>query len=191
MLDDPVTVLQIVGFAVFFSVLLGIRASQRELTERRPTHRGPLPDEIVADEVRVIDGDTVRVLYDGGWVPVRLCGIDAPELAQRTLPVSFMRTRIAIGERSRAALVELVRGRSVSCALYGADRYGRALGVLSTDRVHDVGGELVRRGWAVAYERYGGELYLGAQAEARAASRGMWAWDGAWLNPETWRRVYR
>ena len=35
-------------------------------------------------------------------------------------------------------------------------------------------GELVRQGWALAYRRYG-LTYVGQEAEARAAERGLWA----------------
>ena len=39
--------------------------------------------------VRVVDGDTVRVKYNGAVEPVRLIGVDTPETVHPTKPVEF------------------------------------------------------------------------------------------------------
>jgi endonuclease YncB( thermonuclease family) len=179
----------LVGF-VFFALLLGcICRGHRTLTGS--SYCGVLPDHVVSDQVRVVDGDTVRLQYLGSWVSVRLHGIDAPELNQETLPMGYLHARFAMGRAARAALVELVEGRRVTCAVLGRDRYGRAIGVLATDELDDVNGELVRQGWAIAYERYGGARYLAAQDEARVKRRGIWPYEDSWLCPEDWRKVYK
>lgn len=68
--------------------------------------------------VRVIDGDTFRVVYDGEETSVRLFGIDTPE------------SREPGGPQAREALVELVDGRVVRLtfpAKRKRDNFGRLL----------------------------------------------------------------
>ena len=51
------------------------------------------------------------------------------------------------------------------CVERGRDRYRRVLATCYVGRL-DIGGELVRRGWALAYVRYG-RTYVRQEAEAR------------------------
>lgn len=81
----------------------------------------------------VVDGDTIWIERE----KIRLLDIDAPEMegkcaAERVLAV-----------RSRDRLVALLRGREVTIAREGVDRYGRTLA-----RLDDVGAQLVREGLA-------------------------------------------
>ena len=60
------------------------------------------------------------------------------------------------GRAARAALAGLLRDREVRCVAGG----------------RDLGGELVRLGWAVDYRRFSGGFYEGREAEARRGRRG-------------------
>jgi hypothetical protein len=51
----------------------------------------------------------------------------------------------------------------------------------------DVGRELVRAGWALAFRRYGLD-YLSIESEARAEQRGMW--NASFLSPWEWRAAH-
>lgn len=138
--------------------------------------------DFAAGSISAIDGDTLRI----GGVRIRLSAIDAPELSQVC--------RIASGRRSlcggdaQRALAALIR-RGLRCTVETVDRYGREVASCITPSNRDVGGELVRQGWAIPYWRYDGARYAKAYREARAARAGMHA--GTFIDPEEWRRGAR
>ena len=120
---------------------------------------------------RVIDGDSLEVKYAGLFsflrkpFPVRLYGIDAPELAQ------------PYGEESRKRLQSLVRGGGIRMDVKTTDRYGRTVGLLyRRRRGRSVNVEMVRSGMAWWYQRYGGRDlgFPEAEAEAKRRRRGVW-----------------
>jgi endonuclease YncB( thermonuclease family) len=110
-----------------------------------------------AARARVVDGDSLVVAGER----VRLHAIDAPEL------------REPLGGRAKMEMERIIGGKEVSCAPRGADRYGNTVATCHVGRT-DVGREIVRRGWARAWPKYGLD-YVAAESEARAAGRGMWA----------------
>lgn len=130
--------------------------------------------------VRVIDGDTLEV----GGETIRLWGIDAPEDGQtcRRAEISY-----DCGAEALAALSRLVSGRAVRCEARYKDRYGRTVARCFTGGV-DLGGELVRQGWALDYERYSKGRYRQDQAEAEAKGHGMWS--GSFAPPWEWRHTF-
>ena len=120
---------------------------------------------------RVIDGDSLEVKYAGLFsflrkpFPVRLYGIDAPELAQ------------PYGQESRRQLQSLVRGGGIRMDVKATDRYGRTVGLLYRGRRgRSVNVEMVRSGMAWWYRRYGGRDlgFPEAEAEAKRRRRGVW-----------------
>ena len=131
----------------------------------------------VAGRARVIDGDTIEV----GSVRIRLFGVDAPESAQSCLEGS---RRWPCGAQATRALVGRIDGESVACEERDRDRYGRVVAVCR-HRAQDVNAWLVREGWALAYRRYS-TAYVGEQADAKAAKRGVWR--GEFVPPWDWRR---
>lgn len=133
--------------------------------------------DVFAGPARVVDGDTLKL--DGQRI--RLQGMDAPELGQ-----SCQRDGKAwpCGTTARFALAEMVQRGEVFCTASGQDAYGRALARCTVDGV-DVAEELVRQGLAVAYGRHG---YEAAEAQARAARRGMWA--GTFEKPQDYRAAH-
>ena len=120
---------------------------------------------------RVIDGDSLEVKYAGLFsflrrpFPVRLYGIDAPELAQ------------PYGQESRKQLQSLVRRGGIRMEVIATDRYGRTVGLLyRRRRGRSVNVEMVRSGMAWWYRRYGGRDlgFPEAEAEAKRRRRGVW-----------------
>lgn len=135
--------------------------------------------QTVGKVVSITDGDTIIVRPEqGASVKVRLIGIDAPERGQ------------AFGTRARQALGELVDGRTVEIIGTSKDRYGRLLGDVRHDG-RSINLELIRRGMAWAYVEYDPPPeYVAAEAEARAARRGLWA-DKSPIPPWEYRKSRR
>jgi endonuclease YncB( thermonuclease family) len=132
--------------------------------------------------VRVVDGDTLHAAD----ARIRLVGIDAPEKAQTCR--DDQGHAWACGVAAREQLKALVAHGAVRCAAQGHDRYGRTLAVCSAGDVADIGGALVREGYAVSYmdkdARY-------AAAESAARAEGLGLWRGAFERPSDWRRRHR
>lgn len=164
-----------IRLALVMAVLVGALALLQ--TWRTGEGRRDRAPERVEGRARVVDGDTLRV--DG--VPVRLAGLDAPELAQSCARADG--APYPCGEAAREALRRLIDDRSVACDVRGRDRYRRLLARCRVDG-EDLGRRLVRDGLAVAYRGYEAE-----EREARARRRGLWA--GTFQPPEAWRRERR
>ena len=151
-----------------------------DVAERR---RNPLPGVLSAGpgEVRVVDGDTLRL----GGVTVRLAGLDAPERGQECQRADG--ARFDCGEAAARQLATLVDRRAVTCDTQGRDRYGRAIATCRAEGV-DLAEAMVASGWAVAVAEGGrGQARYGL-AEAQARS-GLWGlWEGRFQTPESWRR---
>jgi endonuclease YncB( thermonuclease family) len=98
---------------------------------------------IALERARVVDGDTIRV--DGE--PVRVMGLDAPEMKGRCL------AEIAAARRAKDRMAELIEG-GVTLRPHGRDRYRRLLAVVTDSRGRDVAAVMIREGLA---RPYGGE----------------------------------
>lgn len=122
-----------------------------------------------AQVATAIDGDTLKI----GGRPVRIHGIDAPEIRQRC-------GAWQAGELAQEALAAMVTGRTVRCEGRGNDRFGRMLATCKIDSF-DIGAEMVRSGMALAFVRYSSD-YVSQEAEAKAAGRGMhgYACEAPW-----------
>lgn len=137
----------------------------------------PLRGRVVA----VADGDTITVLDAlKRQHRIRLNGIDAPEAGQ---PFSTV---------ARQQLSGLVFGKDVTVVGSKADRYGRLVGtvIIGTTNANL---EQLRAGLAWYFRAYAGDvapenrpLYEAAEAEARAAKRGLWR-DVSPQAPWAWR----
>jgi endonuclease YncB( thermonuclease family) len=125
-------------------------------------------------QAEVIDGDSFRLAGH----ELRLKGLDAPEYLQTCTDASGREN--ACGKTARRALAALVVNHELTCTETEKDRYGRGLVTCSVEG-RDIGEAMVLQGMAVAY---GG--YERAEAEARAAKRGIWA--GSFERPADWRK---
>ena len=118
-----------------------------------------------ADNLRIIDGDTI----DLNGVRYRLEGIDAPEMAQRCKAVSGAWN---CGIAARNALVEMTKGRNVTCRGDQRDKYGRVIGYCKAGGI-DLNGQMVRRGYAWAFRKYS-QTYVAQEHLAQTERRGIW-----------------
>jgi len=124
--------------------------------------------------LRVIDGDTIEILYDGVKRTVRYIGVDTPETVHPSKPVECM------GREASEYNNSLVAGKMVRLErdVSDTDRYGRLLryvyiGDLMVNEV------LLAEGYAnvmtyppdVKYT----ERFLELEQDARAGKRGLWS----------------
>lgn len=134
--------------------------------------------------VGVSDGDTLTVLRGREEVRVRLAWVDAPETGH-----GKSRPGQPFGQAAKRSLSELCFGRQARIEVVGRDRYGRAVGHAMCEG-RDANLEQVRRGMAWAYVRHHPPAAIvQAEAEARAAGRGLWS-DRGPVPPWEWRRVH-
>lgn len=115
--------------------------------------------------VGVTDGDTIRVMYEGREVKVRLYGVDAPEKRQ---PYGAAAKKFASG---------MVFGKPVVVSVRDRDRYGRSVGWVKTAGGEVLNLALVRAGLAWWYRDYAPNDHdiAEAQRQARRAGLGLWS----------------
>src|SRR4051794_7282990 len=141
---------------------------------------GPVPEgqTQAATVVHVTDGDTIRVEIEGTEYRLRYIGMDTPETVDPDKPVQ------PGGAEASARNSELVTGKTVYLEKDASetDRFGRLLRYvwLSTDAGWVlVNRQLVLEGLAYARDYPPDtafhDILFSAQAEARAAGRGLWA----------------
>ena len=129
-----------------------------------------------------IDGDSLRA---GNGEEYRLFGIDAPELHQACAEANG--TEWLCGRAAKVKLTTLIKGGNVACAVRDTDRFGRNVAVCSAEGVPDLGEAMVREGYAIDLGQKYGYPYADAEAEARAAKRGIWR--GTFQEPAQWRQA--
>ncbi len=139
------------------------------------------PAARVSGEVAVVDGDSLAM----GAERLRIHGIDAPELAQTC---ERNGRRYACGEAAREALATILGDGAVDCEQLDTDQFRRRIVRCRDGRGRDIGAELVRQGWALAFTRFSQD-YVTQEHEARMARRGLWA--GSFTAPWEWRSGQR
>ena len=171
----PSSVLSAVGPDASGEVEIGTPSlSEKAVPEARSPSVRP---EGVFVVVRVTDGDTFVVNFDGVDTRVRVIGIDTPETVDPRRPVE------CFGKEASGRAEELLDGVSVRLELDDTqgerDKYGRILAYAFLPDGTDFGKEMIAGGFAREYTydapyRYQAE-YRAAEREAKAATRGLWA----------------
>jgi micrococcal nuclease len=126
--------------------------------------------------VRVVDGDTIRVVENGREEAVRYIGVDTPETVKPGSPVE------CYGKAASAANRRLVEGEPVRLVgdAEARDRYGRRLAYVYRSRDDlFVNAELVRGGFATVLTippnvAHADEFAVLAR-RARRSGRGLWS----------------
>jgi micrococcal nuclease len=128
--------------------------------------------------VEVVDGDTIKVRdTEGTLATVRLVGIDTPETVHPSKPVQ------CFGREASARLRQLLAGQKVYLAKDAIgdtrDKYQRLLRYVRVgEKGNDIGGQLIREGYAYAYTTYPFEkrqTYVAFQKGAEEKQVGLWA----------------
>lgn len=132
----------------------------------------------VAKVIRIIDGDTMEVLYDNKPLKIRLAHIDCPE----------KRGKQPFGNNAKLALSDLCFGQMVTVQGENYDRYKRLIAVIINNKKQIVNQEMVRRGMAWHFTRYSTDaFYDELEAEARQNKVGLWQEPNP-TPPWNWRR---
>ncbi len=135
-----------------------------------------VPWTLLAEElcmvVKVVDGDTIKVVCDGEKVTVRFIGIDTPETHRPKTPVqcygreaaTYLQKRIG----SKDVRLEYDRERT--------DKYGRTLAYVYLGRDF-INAEMIKKGYAFAYQRFPfvhRKEFIGYEKVAKEHGRGLW-----------------
>ena len=123
--------------------------------------------------VRIVDGDTVRIMHNGTEESVRLIGGDTPETVHPTKPVEFY------GVEASNFTKNLLRGERVFLR-FGKeerDKYGRLLAFVyrAPDELF-VNLEIIRQGYGVAtsFKHRHMDSFSEWEGRARDAGKGLW-----------------
>jgi micrococcal nuclease len=140
----------------------------------------------LAQVMDVQDGDTLKVWLNGRAERIRLCGVDAPELAQ------------PLGGESRRYLRSLINKGNGTIVVVPVepDRYGRivaelfiqprsGLGYQSEEEIA-VNAQMVRDGYAYHYAKYSDRCPNGGMLASLEADARQQRW-GVWTNPNAVR----
>lgn len=132
-----------------------------------------------ATVTKVVDGDTIQVLYQGRSIRVRLWGIDTPEWRQ---PFS---------KSAKKFTAKLVAGTEVELEEKDWDDYGRLVAIVTTKKKQCLNEELLRSGMAWVHIYYCKEAlcdnWYELEQEARKKRYGLWR-DKSPTPPWVWKR---
>lgn len=116
--------------------------------------------------LEAVDGDTLRVSWEGKPVFLRYYGVDTPEHGEPCYDEAAARNRSLAGAAVRLAFDARAR-----------DRYGRILAYVFTDDGRSIDAQLVSEGWGRAWKRDGRFAGPLTEMEERArASRAGCYW---------------
>jgi len=131
-----------------------------------------------AKVIRIMDGDTMEVLYQKIPVKIRLAHIDCPE-KRRSQP---------FGNNAKIALSNLCFGQQVMVYGENYDRYHRLIAVVANHKKQIVNQEMVKQGMAWHFRKYSkNQLYSQLEATARKNKIGLWI-DAHPVAPWEWRK---
>lgn len=126
--------------------------------------------------LRVIDGDTIDIMYQGQRERVRMLCVDTPESVH---PDQSKNT--TLGQKSSAYTKSRLSGKKVDLELESKTRgkYGRLLAYVILDG-KNYNLELIRESWSKYYTKYGNSEKHDAEfraAEAAARAKGIRVWS--------------
>ena len=127
------------------------------------------------ENIRVVDGDTIRAEAKGKEIKIRLVEIDAPEMNQ------------PFGAQAKNFLKRLLNEKDVTLISQGEDRYGRTLGEIYANG-ESANALMIKSGFAWVYDRYvkDSSLYK-YQDQAKAENLGLWRAKDP-IAPWVWRK---
>ncbi|KRT17483.1 nuclease [Pedobacter ginsenosidimutans] len=131
-----------------------------------------------AKVIRIMDGDTMEVLYENQPIKIRLAHIDCPE----------KRGSQPFGNNAKKALSDLCFGQIVSVQGQKYDRYKRLIAVVINSKKQVVNQEMIKQGMAWHFKKYSSDpLYAQLEVEARKHKTGLWQEADA-VAPWEWRK---
>lgn len=119
----------------------------------------------VAKVIRILDGDTMEILYQNNPIKIRLAHIDCPE-KRKSQP---------FGNNAKIALSNLCFGQLVTVRSEKIDRYRRLIAVVINNKNINVNQEMVKLGMAWHFKKYSKDsFYATLELAARKRKVGLW-----------------
>lgn len=138
-----------------------------------------IPCSFEAKVIGIEDGDTIKVLYQGKPLVIRLAHIDCPEIKKHQ----------PYANKARQFTASACFGKLVTVLTTGkTDRYRRVIGVVLYNREQNLNKALVSAGLAWHFKRYSSDAsYTQLEQKARAAHIGLWS-EKEPIAPWNWRK---
>ena len=128
--------------------------------------------------LRVTDGDTIHINYNGKDEKVRLIGLDTPETKDPRKPIQ------CFGREATAKMTELAENKNIRLEFDKTqgerDKYGRLLAFVYSEDSKNLAYEMIRQGYGNEYTynsnpyKYQNEFKEAAR-KAREENKGLWA----------------
>ena len=140
-----------------------------------------------AEVVRVVDGDTVILKWEGQQSRVRIIGIDTPEVdGPHTNNECW-------GQEASQQARRLLSNQTINFEFNNEyDKYDRALGYLTLSDGRDFGSAMIRNGHAYAYRAFDHpkrSAYIQLEDTTRREVRGLWADDACYRAPQSQAQI--
>lgn len=147
-----------------------------------PSQRNDQPNTknlvFVAKVVRILDGDTMEVLYKNSPIKIRLAHIDCPE-KRKSQP---------FGNDAKKTLSDLCFGQQVTVYGQKYDRYRRLIAVVINQQRQTINQEMIKKGMAWHFKKYSKDsLYAQLEIDARKHKVGLWKGPNP-VAPWEWRK---
>lgn len=165
------------GKIVLF-LFLFINPALGEVKVKQTTLTNLKNQTFVAKVIRILDGDTMEILYKNTPIKIRLAHIDCPE----------KRGSQPYGNNAKKALSDLCFGQQVT--VYGEkyDRNKRLIAVVVNIKKQVINQEMIKQGMAWHFKRYSkDESYAKLELIARKNKTGLWQ-DPNPTPPWNWRK---
>ena len=134
-----------------------------------------------AKVIRIMDGDTMEVLYKNTPRKIRLAHIDCPE----------NKGAQPFGNKAKKALSDLCFGQMVTVHGEKLDRYGRLIAIVTNDQNQVINQEMIKRGMAWHFKKYSHDsVYANLEIAARKNRIGLWQEPNP-SPPWEWRKPKR
>jgi len=147
--------------------------------ESKPAYKEHL--KFTAKVIRILDGDTMEVLYKNHPVKIRLAHIDCPE----------KRGSQPFGNQAKQALSDLCFGQMVNIEVEKYDRYKRLIAIIVNGKKQIVNQEMIKQGMAWHFKKYSAdEVYSKLETRARTNKIGLWKSPHP-VPPWEWRALKR
>jgi endonuclease YncB( thermonuclease family) len=131
-----------------------------------------------AKVIRILDGDTMEILFNNKPVKIRLAHIDCPE----------KRSAQPFNNNAKNALSDLCFGQKVTVYVEKHDHYGRIIAVIVNNKKQVVNQEMIKLGMAWHFKRYSDNAtYAQLELKARKDKAGLWQ-DSNPIPPWDWRK---
>ena len=141
-MDDAIAALLLFGLFVLFLVLTKPKKGKQRRSFNKSIKPKPINQPVSTEPITggcwVIDGDTIHI----GNHKIRFQGMNAPELDE------------PYGKQAKWALHKLVKGKTITAYPNGEKSYDRIVAKCFLEDGTDLGGEMVKMGFALDLPNY-------------------------------------